>query len=84
MYKCNDCLNEFETPNVDYETSEFWGNTLTERVDCCPHCQSDSLDYSDTKCDCCDAFLYGNDYYINENDEMLCIECYLKRADKYD
>lgn len=46
MYKCRDCGEYFEEPEIYYEKHEFWGAPCTEEIQCCPYCESNDFDES--------------------------------------
>lgn len=45
MFKCNDCKEMFDTPEIRSENmGEFWGTPAYERHGVCPICGSDDFD----------------------------------------
>lgn len=45
MFKCNDCKEMFDTPEIRSENmGEFWGTPAYEQYGVCPICGSDDFD----------------------------------------
>ena len=41
MNKCGECGRLFDEPGHFYLSGEFWGAPFTEKVLCCPYCESE-------------------------------------------
>lgn len=41
MYKCSECDKLFDEPGHFYLSGEFWGAPFTEKIPCCPYCESE-------------------------------------------
>ena len=83
MYKCEECGNEFESPDKSYYYSEYWGAPETEGYDCCPKCKSTFLIKSVLCCDICRNLIYeGDTYYKIKDGSYTCENCVEERIAK--
>ena len=39
-YKCRECDRYFDEPSCFFEHGEYWGAPYTEKIECCPDCNS--------------------------------------------
>jgi hypothetical protein len=48
LYECSECFRVFDTPGKAHEPREYWGQSCSETVSCCPYCGSYSFeDYTE-------------------------------------
>lgn len=71
MFKCLECGHIFddgEQGTRSESRGEFWGESCTETISCCPICKGD---YEETeKCEIC-----GGEHFPDELTDGICEEC---------
>ena len=55
MYRCSECDKLFDEPGHFYSSGEFWGAPFTEKVPCCPYCESEYYEETEEE-DCEDDY----------------------------
>ena len=71
-YKCYDCGNVFDDPDVWEESrGEYWGVSCSESVSGCPNCHGDYEE--STPCKICDS-----ECFEDELESDVCSECIKK------
>lgn len=55
MYKCSECNKHFDEPGHFFISGEFWGAPFTEKVPCCPYCESENYEETEEE-DCEDDY----------------------------
>ena len=75
-YYCNDCNHIIDEDGLATrkERHEFWGAPYYEEFYMCPHCKGEDLEGVIGECCVCGKLVTS--CYRNNNDEIICEECY--------